>query len=77
MYFVFVLRRYLFIFIHDQLGAYVIRGLLDLIAADAERSQRCFYTHGPFIAESRQFKLFEMKVLHGVLEDIGVEMSRA
>lgn len=39
VYFVFALRRYLFIFIHDQLGAYVIRGLLDLIAADAERSQ--------------------------------------
>lgn len=36
-----------------------------------------FNTHGRFIAESRQFKQFEMKVLHGVLEDIGMEMSRA
>lgn len=29
------------------------------------------------LSESRQFKQFEMKVLHGVLEDIGVEMRRA
>lgn len=51
-----VCRGYLFIFILDQLGAYVICGVLDLIAADAKTSQRCFCSHGRFITESRQFQ---------------------
>lgn len=52
-----VCRGYLFILILDQLGAYVIGGVLDLAAADAETSQRCFLSsHGRFITEWRQFQ---------------------
>lgn len=51
--FCFRLQGYLFIFILDQLGAYVICGLLDHTAADAERSQRCFYRDEQFIIESK------------------------